>query len=389
MYNIDFFIPTRILFGPGRLIELAETKLPGKKALICVTEDGLMEKLGIQQRVVELLQKNDVDSVVFEGVQPNPTRKGVMAAVALAKETNCDFIIGLGGGSSIDTAKATAAMVKEPGDLWEYAYTGTGGRKEITQALPIVTITTTAGTGTEADPYCVITNEDTAEKLDFACDGLFPTLSLIDPELMVTLPKELTIFQGFDALFHALECYITNRKQNRLVDIFAEDAIRTVAKWLPVVVADGSNLEARTHMSYAANILAGYTQALISVTSHHIIAQTMGGLSSSLPHGTSLIVVAEEYYKKIKEFVPHLLNDIGLFMGADTIENDEGENFIQALTNLMDLNGVRAIAMSDYDFTFEDCQKITDITVDEVGIDLDKYTLSKEDVLNIVQKSYR
>ena len=114
MKRIDYFIPTRIVFGAGRLKELATLSLPGKKALLCVTEDKLMEKLGIQQRVIELLGQNGVSVAVFDKVTPNPTRTGVMAAAALAKESGCDFVIGLGGGSSIDTAKAASIMHGQP-----------------------------------------------------------------------------------------------------------------------------------------------------------------------------------------------------------------------------------------------------------------------------------
>ena len=114
MKRIDYFIPTRIVFGAGRLKELATLSLPGKKALLCVTEDKLMEKLGIQQRVIELLGQNGVSVAVFDKVTPNPTRTGVMAAAALAKESGCDFVIGLGGGSSIDTAKAASIMMANP-----------------------------------------------------------------------------------------------------------------------------------------------------------------------------------------------------------------------------------------------------------------------------------
>ena len=203
MKRIDYFIPTRIVFGAGRLKELATLSLPGKKALLCVTEDKLMEKLGIQQRVIELLGQNGVSVAVFDKVTPNPTRTGVMAAAALAKESGCDFVIGLGGGSSIDTAKAASIMMANPGDLWDYASAGSGGRKPVSGAFPVVAISTTAGTGTEADPYAVVTNEETNEKLDFTLDEIFPASSIIDPELMLTLPHKLTLFQGFDALFHA------------------------------------------------------------------------------------------------------------------------------------------------------------------------------------------
>lgn len=163
MFRVDNYTPTRVVFGAGRLEELATMELPGKKAMIFVTADGLMEKLGIQKRVLDLLKKNNVEAVVYDKVTPNPMRKYVMEAKEIAKKEGCDFFIGLGGGSSIDTAKATSVMLLNEGDLWDYAYAGTGGRKEIKVAAPVMTITTTCGTGTETDPYCVITNEEKFE----------------------------------------------------------------------------------------------------------------------------------------------------------------------------------------------------------------------------------
>ena len=315
MKRIDYFIPTRIVFGAGRLKELATLSLPGKKALLCVTEDKLMEKLGIQQRVIELLGQNGVSVAVFDKVTPNPTRTGVMAAAALAKESGCDFVIGLGGGSSIDTAKAASIMMANPGDLWDYASAGSGGRKPVSGAFPVVAISTTAGTGTEADPYAVVTNEETNEKLDFTLDEIFPAISIIDPELMLTLPHKLTLFQGFDALFHASKCYVNNGNENRLTELFAVDAIGKVAKHLPIVSEDGSNLESRSNISYAANILCGFTQSLVCTTSHHIIAQALGGFFPNVPHGASLLLIAAAYYKKVCSLLPTEFDAIGEIMG--------------------------------------------------------------------------
>ncbi len=389
MFNVDFYVPTRVVFGNGRLDELGEMKLPGKKALICITSDGIMEKMGILDRVQKLLAKNGVQYEVYNKIMPNPTKKGVMDAKEMALKTGCDFVIGLGGGSSIDTAKACAMMMKHDGDLWDYASVGTGKQKEVTGAAPVVVISTTAGTGTETDPYCVITNEETDEKIDFAQDALFPVVSIIDPELTMSLPKHLTIYQGFDGLFHALECYIVNQNSNRMVDVCANESVSTVAKWLPTVVEDGSNKEARTNIMYAADILSGFTQAMICTTSHHIIGQCLGGYFPEVAHGASLIVVAEEYYKKIKEFVPQALEDIGVMMGEAPVAGDKGQNFINALTGLMDKTGVRNISMSEYGIKKEDLAKVADMVVDVVGIDFDIYDLSKQDVLAIMEKSYR
>lgn len=392
MFRIDNYTPTRVVFGAGRLEELATMELPGKKAMIFVTADGLMEKLGIQKRVLDLLKKNNVEAVVYDKVTPNPMRKYVMEAKEIAKKEGCDFFIGLGGGSSIDTAKATSVMLLNEGDLWDYAYAGTGGRKEIKVAAPVMTITTTCGTGTETDPYCVITNEETNEKLDFAVEAIFPRVSIIDPELMTSLPRTLTLYQGFDCLFHLAECYITNKHENRLVDIYAEDGIKAVAKWLPVVAEDGANLEGRVHMSYAANILAGYTQSLINCTSHHIIGQTMGGLFPNVAHGASLILVAEEYYKHVRKYCEQIFDELGEMMGVSADVNDPGQGFITGLINLLDKTGMRDLAMSSFGIAKEDCAKIADMTVNNTGIDdMDRYpeSLTVADVQDILEKSYK
>lgn len=392
MFKIDSYIPTRVIFGAGRLQELAQIELPGKRALVCVGENGLMEKLGIQQRVLELLEQNGTEAVLFDGVQPNPTKDGVDAATALAKREGCDFVIGIGGGSSIDAAKAVAVMLANEGDLWDYAYTGTGGRKEIRVAMPVVAIATTAGTGTETDPYCVITKTDTNEKLDFAVDSMFPKISIIDPELMLTLPRDLTLYQGFDALFHLSECYITNNHENRLVDVYSEEGIKAVMQWLPIAAEDGNNLEARERMSYAANILGGYTQSLTNCTSHHITGQTIGGLFPNIAHGATLILIAKEYYERVHTYFPDLLDEIGEFMGVARDPEKPGYGFVEALSNLLARTGMDELAMSGFGIQREDCAEIANMTVNNTGIaDMDRYPemLTVEDIQGILERSYK
>lgn len=388
--KIDAQMPTRIIFGAGRLDELASLDLPGSHALICTGKSARPERKELLARVIKLLDGAEIDATAYEGMTPNPTDEEVREACELAKEAGCDFVIGLGGGSSIDGAKAVAMMMRQGGRLWDYAYTGTGGRKEITCAAPVVAISTTAGTGTETDPYSVITKVETGEKLDFAADALCPVLSIIDPELMVSLPKDQTIYQGVDALFHAAECAITNRGENRLVDVFAQESISNVLAWLPVVVEDPGNIEGRTMIAYAADICSGYTQTLINTTSHHIIAQTIGGMFPSVAHGASLIMIAEEYYRRIAEFVPDELDRVGAYLGVDPCGGRRGQSFADGLGSLFDCLGVRGIAMSEYGITREDLPVIADAAVNRTGIaDVDLYTLTEDDVLGILQRSYR
>lgn len=389
MFTIDSYLPTRIVFGAGRLDELKSIKLPGKKALICVTADGLMKKLGIQERVTQLLMLNNTEYVIFDKVQPNPTMSGVNSATALAKNNNCDFVIGLGGGSSIDTAKATAIMMASEGSLWDYAYTGTGGRKEITKAAPIVTISTTCGTGTECDPFCVITNEETKEKLDFSVEAIFPSISIIDPQLMMTLPRSLTIYQGFDALYHAAECYVANGHKNRMVDLYATESVKIVAENLAAVVNNPDDLEARTNLAYAADILSGYTQALTCVTSHHIIAQTLGGMYPTFQHGATLIVLAEAYYSRVCSLLPDEFDELGSIMGIQRNPAKPGYAFVQGIIDLMEKTNSRYLKMSDFGVQESDFEKIVSMTVHQVGVDLDRYTLTETDFIEILKNSYR
>lgn len=389
MFTIDTYLPTRVIFGYGRLNELKNLKMPGKKALICVTADGLMEKLGLQQRVLALLQENRTEAVIFNKVVVNPGKKVVEAAVEMIREYGCDFVIGLGGGASVDTAKAAAAMALAEGDLWDYAYTGTGGRRELDKALPIITISTTCGTGTECDQYCVITNEETQEKLDFTSEAIFPAISIIDPELMMTLPKNLTIFQGFDALFHNAECYVTNGHRNRLLDLYAGDGVREIAENLVRVVNDPGDAEARTHLAYAADILGGYAMALDSVTSHHILGQTLGGMYPDFPHGATLIVLAEAYYSKVCSLLPCEFDELGELMGESRDPGKPGYAYVKALIRLLDETGARDLKMSDYGVRREDFEKIVDMTVHQVGVGLDRYVLSDNDFMDILEKSYR
>ncbi len=390
MIQFESYIPTRVIFGPGTLKDLEKVELPGKKALICVTEDHLMEKLGIQERVVDSLRKSGVRTVVFDQVTPNPTRKGVMAAAALAKKEQCDFFIGLGGGSSIDTAKGAAIMMKNDGDLWDYASAGTGKGKPVTGAAPVVTITTTAGTGTECDPWCVITNEETKEKLDFGLEAVYPTVSIIDPELMLSLPVSLTLYQGFDALFHAVECYIATCG-SAMADVYCLEAVRLVNENLPIVVRDGKNLEARAQISFAANVLCGYAQSLSATISPHIIGQCMGGLHPGFPHGATLLVTAEEYYKEVVKYLPEKFGALGAAMGvnpADYETEERGQAFVTGLMRLMELTGAGATTMSQFGVTADEIETICDISMG-IGFDFDPYQLTRDQVIGILKRSYR
>ena len=152
------------------------------------------------------LQKRAWKRRYWAGIMENPLKEAIMEGAAFAKDNGCDFIVALGGGAVLDSAVAISAMATNPGDLWDYVQGGTGkGQPLVNKGLPIVTIATTAGTGSEINCWGVISNQETNEKIGFGNPALVPVLSIVDPELMKTVPPKYTAYQGFDALFHNTE----------------------------------------------------------------------------------------------------------------------------------------------------------------------------------------
>jgi len=174
-----------------------------------------------------------------------------------------------------------------------------------------------------------------------------------------------------------------------MVDLYAVESVKTITKNLPIVVDNPDDLEARSEVAFAADILSGYTMALTSVTSHHILAQTLGGMFSSIPHGASLIVVCEAYYLKVCSYLPREFDELGEIMGEEKDPSKPGYAFVKALIKIMEKTGCRDLAMSSFGINREDFPRIVDMTVDEVGIDLDRYTLTKDDMSQILADSYK
>lgn len=386
MINFNYFIPTRVLFGPGKLNDLAKERLPGKKALIVISGGTSMKKYGYLERVQSLLAEQKIESVVFDKIMPNPILAHVTEGAELAKAEKCDFVIGLGGGSSIDSAKSIAIMAKNPGNYWDYVNGGTGkGQPVENGVLPIVAITTTAGTGTEADPWTVITHEDRDEKIGFGTDETFPVLSVVDPELMTSIPPHLTAYQGFDAFFHAVEGYIANIA-TPVSDGFALTSIELVAKSLAAAVKDGKNIEARTDIALA-NTLSGFVESTSSCTSEHAMEHAMSAYFPKLPHGAGLIMLSEAYFSFFEKIIPERFSKMASVMGMDA----KPENFVKALLKLQKDCGVAELKMSDYGITADDIDKLSKNAKFAMGglFTMDRYNLSDEETFGIMQKAFK
>ena len=383
----SLYIPTRIVFGCGEIKRLATEKLPGKKALIVISSGTSMKKYGYLDKVIELLKENETESVVFNKILPNPTKKHVMEAAALCKDEKCDFIVGLGGGSSIDSAKAIAVMACNPGDYWDYIPAGTGKGRPVSKALPVVAIPTTAGTGTEADPWSVITNEDTKEKIGFGSELTYPALSIIDPELMLSIPPHLTAYQGFDAFFHATEGFIANCS-TPISDLYALEAIRLLYKYLPVAVADGRNIKARAKVAWAST-LAGLVESTSSCTSEHSMEHAMSAYYPQLPHGAGLIAISEAYFETFRNDCMKRYMKMAEVMTQ--LKSNRPSDFIDALVRMQKECKVHELKLSDWGIKMEDFPKMVQNARDTMGalFTLDPRPLTDEEVLNIYQKSFK
>lgn len=382
------FIPTNLIFGCGSINKLGTESLPGKKALIVISSGTSMRKYGYLEKVISLLEKNGAASVVFDKILPNPIRTHVMDAAALCKAEGCDFIVGLGGGSSIDSAKSIAIMACNPGDYWDYIHGGTGkGQPTSGGALPVIAIPTTAGTGTEADPWTVITHEERNEKIGFGNQYTFPVISIVDPELMVSVPAYLTAYQGFDAFYHAAEGYIANIA-SPISDLYALKSIQLLSNNLAKAVADGNDMEARSNVALAST-LSGMVESTSSCTSEHSLEHAMSAYYPALPHGAGLIIISQAYFKVFASIVPERFMQMTEAMTGK--KSNDPMDFVQALADMQKACHVDNLKMSDWDIKEEDLPRFVQNARENMGglFTLDPEQLSDEVFLKIYRDSYK
>ena len=388
--NFDFNNPTRILFGSGKLNELGSQSMPGKKALLLMSNGKSAKVSGAYDRTLEQLHKAGTEVAEFAKVMENPVKEMIMEGAAFARENSCDFIVALGGGAVLDSAVAIAAMAANPGDLWDYVNGGTGkGRPLAHPGLPIVTITLTAGTGSEANCWGVISNLETKEKIGFGDPSLVPVLAVVDPELMNTVPARYTAYQGFDALFHNTEVMMSNGV-NVLSEAIALSAIENISGYLPRAVENGNDLEAREHVAYGST-MAGISMQLTSTTAQHSMEHAMSAYHHDLPHGAGLIMISRAFAEFFIE--KHACDGQFIKMArAMGIENaDKPEDFITALVRLQEACGVADLKMSDYGITKDESMTLAVNARETMGglFLANPCPISDEECAGIFEKSYR
>ena len=287
MRDFTFYQPTRLHFGRGTRNAAGEIVKASADRVLFVVDPGMKAALpDMVQDVRESLTRAGVAFVEFDDVTPNPTLKAIQKGARIARAENVNGCLGMGGGSAIDTAKAIAVAATHPGTAWDYLYY----KEAPTDAtLPIVAVSTTAGTGTQTSKVSVFTNTAENSKSAMWNDALLCRAAVIDPELMVSLPPHQTACTGFDIFTHAFESYINDASQP-YVDLIALDAIQRVATYLPRAMDNGGDLEARENLAWA-DTLAGVCLANVGTTLPHAAGQPISGHYPKVSHGESLAVV--------------------------------------------------------------------------------------------------
>lgn len=313
-----YYQPTKIHYGKGYLDHLGEIcKGYGSRCFLVTTPDEPLRPL--YDRIKLLLEKEGIQVIHFDKVEPNPSVEIVEEGFELLKSNPADFVLAVGGGSSMDTAKAIAFANGKENIDWDYLfehYTSpfTYYSSYSEQHLPLISVPTTSGTGSQVTQAAVITRGK--EKITFFHPDNFSKETILDPELTLTLPKRMTAATGFDAFTHAFESYI-NANASKYSAMDSMEAMRLVINNLPKALAEPQNIEYRSNMCLA-DTLAGRALANSGASAPHPLSEIIGGIVH-LPHGEALAVVFPPFVKLMKDRNEERFMDVAKLFGSDDL----------------------------------------------------------------------
>lgn len=379
-----FVIPNHTVVGTNVLGEAAPLlKKMGNKAFIVTGRHVAVSDM--MKQLTALLDENGIDCVIFDGITGEPTDTMIENGVEMLKSSGCDFIIGIGGGSPLDSAKAIAAMAVNEGSIADY------NGKEITgEILPLAAIPTTAGTGSEATKFTVITDSEKGIKMLLKGDVLVPKLAIVDSSFTVGAPKSVTSATGLDALTHAVEAY-TSRKAFSMTDTLAVSAVKRIMKYLPIAYKEPDNSLAREQMSIAA-LEAGICINNSSVTIVHGMSRPIGALFH-VPHGMSNAMLLKECLSFAVSGAYEKFANLGRETGvASDSDSDETatEKFIDSLQNICDVCEIPTLEQYGIDRD-EYYSKISKMATDAVASGSPANTVKEvtvDDCIEIYKKLY-
>ncbi len=378
MKNFSWQLPSKIYFGNGESKQVVERvkELRGNKVLL-VTDKGL-EHIGLPDQIKRMLLEASIEVVIFNEVKPDPTVEVVESGVKKAKDNNCDLLIGLGGGSSIDTAKAIGMLVTNGGKASDY-----WGNPPKIDPLPMIAIPTTAGTGSEVTFVTVIKDNEKKVKMGVGYSPqMAPNIALCDPELTISAPAHITASTGLDALTHAVEAY-TNTKYDPISEALALKSIELIGKYLRPAVANGDNMEARYYM-LLGNLLAGHAFANKLLGIVHAITSPMGGYCDA-PHGVVNAILLPHAMKFNYIGNPEKFADVAEALGENVVnmtDLEAAQKGIEAVHQLShDVNlpsGLSKVGVQE-----EDIEDVCKAAMNNINISINPRKPSVEDLIAI------
>lgn len=314
--NYRFFVPIKFFSGYGSFSKLGKLSGEAGSRFLLVTGKSAMKKTGTTDKAIKMLKENGKEVILFDQVDPNPTTEMVAEGAAMAVSENCDSVIGLGGGSPMDAAKAIAVVAGNGGKIWDYRK-----EKDTSNTLPIIAIPTTSGSGTDGDRYFVITNKDINSKKGFATDYTYPKISILDPELTIKLPEQITKDTAMDALGHSFEAFISSGDVNAFSNLISLNAIWMIFEYLQRAVDDGKDVQARSALMLAAT-MGGIAINHGGVCSPHGISMTLGGLYN-ITHGQGIGIILPYAVEKAMDRIKDRLGFAARFLGLSKSTDDE------------------------------------------------------------------
>ena len=337
--SFNFFTPTKLIFGPGKLNDLKEIAPNyGQKCLI-VSRPKKGSLKNTYLRIENLLNSVDIEVFYFDEIVPNPTLEGINKGVAIAAENKVDFILGVGGGSVMDSAKLIALLYESKGVIdWKAAFSNYDHPfsfiKSKPSSLPFLAVSTTSGTGSQCTQAAVVSDTKNKEKITLFHLDLFPKAAIIDPELMLTVPDRVTAATGFDAFTHAFESYLGGRT-SPLTEQLSLQSIKLVIENLPKAIKEPNSIEYRTSLAWADTI-AGICLSNGGADIPHPLGEIIGGICQRIPHGETLAMVYPKFLNYKKNIAIDKFETIANYLGLEK----KPEAFVNKVIELLNITSL-------------------------------------------------
>lgn len=380
-FKINYPVP--VIFGAGAYAETGQKlKECGITKVFCIYDRGI-KAAGVVDKIIDVIIAEGIKVIEFDGVLPDPPDTVIDTAGEIGRREGVDAVVGIGGGSCLDAAKAVNIILGNPGSITKYYDFGVVQKP----GKPLFLIPTTSGTGAEVTGVAVLTNTGNNTKQGVVGPNCTATLAIVDPTLTLALPTQLTASTGMDTFAHAVEA-LTSAMNNPMSDILALEAIALTAKYLPEAVKAGSNLEARSKMSLASTA-AGMAFSNSFPHLGHAIGHTLGA-KYHIPHGTACGLAVPGVIEIIAEVMPDKVRDIGQAMGLDFRANLNTQNLgVYVADAVRELNKKIGLpALSQLNIPESELAAVAAETLNDVCARNTPKSVTADDILKLLQKEY-